>query len=836
MGCISTKRALRSGASHDVSNQLSDGGKGQAAINQKQEAEKTKLYEEMKELMEKQQRVLEAALAQREAEKQRERKEMLTQWKASTNRGPMERFEEMLPRIEARWKEQREKQAAIDRKQEMEEAVLEEKIEALEATARTPEQEKEEQIQRKVHTEYADTILRCWMNDVVKFDLDSFDPKDPHNGRIEGQYAGNHFTLAITLLGFIQLLSIIQWDDGKGNVLYKRDETKGGKFWDEMKNACWNTGPLNGYDVCQHVKEYLQKIGKLHQSLLEVIMEGKVEVLKCLRKHVGLADAFFSHVQALPIATMLETLEDAGTRFGKELLHDPVATAALRKQALEELLENSVNSAEGIIGHYNGDWKQIDAWCQKSFASAPALASIAAQKNTGTPKFFIDYCGIRQCLNSDFTLERVVGAIATIGTTVVELDADVLGPDALLKRIFCVMESFATIKAKGVLIVCGPGLRNPVQMLKLAELALDGVACKAVMDSLSAKCRWEEEEIKIKAYIRRTVGFARTDKVVLGAIVRCILGSAESVFAGQADGGAAVLGTIGWLIFETGDHAAALGLLEAALAKEEAAHGPEAAEVADAVYRIGMCWQHIGGTEEQVMDSYERDVRIQAKVHGSEEHASTARSLVGMGRRHGANGDHAKCIECCERALRRIQAAAHPQDYADDYADALTVIGAAHFVKQDWRPCYEWCRWSLEVRAARHGPDHALAAGALGMLARAQEGLGDDPEKALRLKRRALGIEERAQGPLSSGAGHACWNIGNWYCDKEPEEFAEAAIWFRRAVEAFEYTYGPAHPEAKKRRDLLRKGIDQMDPTHPKAKEHQEFLAASEERARLAAQ
>jgi tetratricopeptide (TPR) repeat protein len=614
-------------------------------------------------------------------------------------------------------------------------------------TAKTPEQEKEEQIQRKVHKENAGKILRCakgWVskgNNIVKFNLQSFDPKDPCTGRMEGQYAGNHFTLAITLFGFIQLLSIIQWDDGKGNVLYKRDETK---FWDKEKNACWNNGPLNGYDVCQHVKEYLHKIGKPHQSLLEVIMEGKVEALKCLRKHVGLTDAFFSHVQVLPIATMLETLKDAETRFAKEL----------------------------------GE----------------------------APKFFIDYCGIRQCLSSDFTLERVVGAIETIGSTVAELGEDVLAPNALLKRIFCVLELFATIKAKGVLLVCGPGLQNPAQMLKLAELASDGVECKAMMDSLRAKCRLEEETIKIKAYIKGTVGFERTDKVVLAAIVSSCLRSAESVFAKREGGGASVLRAVGWMLYEVGDYEKALELLEAALAKGEAAHGAEAVEIADTVYRIGRCMLMTGG---QSMPYFERDLRFQAKAHGSEEHASTARSLVGMDQKHGSNGDQAKRIECCERAIRWIQAAARPEDYADDRADALAQIGQAHLHRalaldgaqedytiftaqlggaqeeealaqmgarlsleartkqQAWRVCLEWAQQSAEVRAAKHGPDHALAAGALGNMATAHGKLGDS-RQAMALQLRVLGIQERAQGPLSREAGTTCGNIGAAATTKMP--------------------------------------------------------------------
>jgi hypothetical protein len=211
-------------------------------------------------------------------------------------------------------------------------------------------------------------------------------------------------------------------------------------------------------------------------------------------------------------------LEDTETRYAKELLEDRAATAALQKQAVENFLrekgrEDELPNVDQWMGC--GTPADLEAWLKEgrlNFGSAPTLTTLRTEK-AGPPKFFIDYCGIRQCLSSDFTIDRVVGAIETIGTTIVELDADVLASDALPKRIFCVLESFATIKAKGVLLVCGPALQDTAQMLKLAEWASDSGTCKAVMDSATAKCRWEEEEIKIKAHIKRTVGFARTDKV-----------------------------------------------------------------------------------------------------------------------------------------------------------------------------------------------------------------------------------------------------------------------------------------------------------------------------------
>jgi tetratricopeptide (TPR) repeat protein len=390
------------------------------------------------------------------------------------------------------------------------------------------------------------------------------------------------------------------------------------------------------------------------------------------------------------------------------------------------------------------------------------------------------------------------------------LGADVLAPNALLRRAFCVLESFATIKGKGVLLVCGPALEEPAQMLKLAELAADSVECKTVMNSRTAKCRWEDEAIKIKAYINRTVGFSRLDKVVLAAIVSSILRSAESVFAEREDGGASILRAVGWMVYECGDYAAALGLLEKALVKGEAAYGAEAMEIADTVYMIGRCCSKMAREDSEGVGEewFERDLRIQTQEHG-EEHASTARSLLGgIGKiRHGKGWDE-EPLASCEVAIQRIKAAERPEDYADDYADALGLIGNTHSAILTDRGCLEWSHRSVEVREAKHGRDHVLAAGALGNMAVAYGKLGDT-ERGMGLNLRVLGIQERAKGPLSREAGITCSNIGTAY--ENVGNYAEMASWCKRAVEALEYTIGSANSLTSDCRRSLKNAVKEMD-------------------------
>jgi tetratricopeptide (TPR) repeat protein len=642
----------------------------------------------------------------------------------------------------------------------------------------------------------------------------------------EFQFAGNHFTRGITLQGFVMLLSIIGWDQ------YNIAERK------KHKSLSWLQDPeKNGYDLCKVViPAYMAKIGLEHLSLIEAIESGQVAELVCLKDAVGAADAFVSHVQKLPVRVLLASLKDGESKYAEELLEDMAAVAVLRKKALEEFLKEEDPEWLPQINQIIDQFvlvTDLEDWCQNELGSAPALASITACK-PGPLKYFIDYAGIRQCLSNEFTIDRCVDAIATIGTTIVELDADYYSETALLRRIFCVLESFATIKAKGKLLVCGPAVQEATQTLQLAVLAANPETCNDIIDSeTTAKCRWPEEETKIKAYIEGSVGFARTDRVVLAAIVASCVRSAEAVFSAQPDRGMSVLHAVGCMLDEVGDYQAAQVQLEAALGKGEEAYGEGAFETAETVYMLGKCH---GKTEGQSLAWLERSLRMNEAQHGK-EHVATARSLVGIGGSHlavGLGGDKdeaktAKGLECLHLAIARIGAADCPSDHADAHADALYEIGTMHFDNEEWQESLEWSERSVRIRESKHGPDHTLASGALSIMAVAHRQLGD-PERGVALQLRVLGIEERARGRLSREVGVSCINIGLDHDNKR--EYSEAAGWYKRAVEAMEYTNGPTSPEIVFYRGYLKDAIDRMDPADAKTQDYRRFLKDSEDRAR----
>jgi tetratricopeptide (TPR) repeat protein len=166
-------------------------------------------------------------------------------------------------------------------------------------------------------------------------------------------------------------------------------------------------------------------------------------------------------------------------------------------------------------------------------------------------------------------------------------------------RGFIRLMAFATIKGKGKLLVCGPALQGSAKTLELARFAADPERYKEVMDCATSSCRWKVEEDKIKAYIVSSVGYDRTNKVVLAAIVQSCMLKAAAAFEQLNDGGASVLHGVGVMLSEVGDYDGALVPLEQALAKQEAMYGKEAIEIVETVYMIGQCYSKIDAAGER---------------------------------------------------------------------------------------------------------------------------------------------------------------------------------------------------------------------------------------------
>ena len=103
----------------------------------------------------------------------------------------------------------------------------------------------------------------------------------------------------------------------------------------------------------------------------------------------------------------------------------------------------------------------------------------------------------------------------------IELGADWRAAEAWLRRLFCVVEGFATVNAKGKLLLVGPALQDYEKVMELLEVATDKTRCLEMMDCGDAektKCFFEADTATIREYIESSVGFVKTDKQVLSGV------------------------------------------------------------------------------------------------------------------------------------------------------------------------------------------------------------------------------------------------------------------------------------------------------------------------------
>jgi tetratricopeptide (TPR) repeat protein len=716
-------------------------------------------------------------------------------------------------------------------------------------------------------------------NGVLQFILSEFDSASPHHGRFEGQINGNHFTQGITVYGLKQALVITLWAN------YERVPNN----FADSNGKCWNTGDLNGYDLCEHVRAYMQKVGKPHLSLIEAIASGEVEELLCLQSEVGPADGFFSHVQAVAVATTVQSLEEAEKTYANELLEDLATIKALRRKALEDFLQATAPHALALSNQLlERPPADIEQWCYENFRRFPFVQAITAKKKHARCRFFVDYFNIRQCVKNDFATDRLVDAIGTIGVTVVELGADYRDDSALLKRIFCVLELFATIKTKGKLLVCGPILGDATAAKEMAEVAADEERCTEVMDSKSSRTRSPEAEAEIKAYIKRSVGFQRTDKIVLAAIVSGCMQGAEASFNELNDRGGSVQRAVGRMLTKVGDYVGAQVQLEAARAKEQAAgqnstgntqallgfytrHDASKAtrehadlllssatvadirvalqtkygevpplsdttfETADTVFLLGECHRFTDGV---CLVWFEQSLRMDEETYGK-EHVATARSLVGTAIGHINTSNDAtmlaKVVELCQLAIARIEASDCPSDHVDTHAEALETIGVVHLklatrntmlAGREAAANEHWqeCLKWNEQSARMWASKHGAATALINM-AVAYKHLGE-PEKGVALLLQIVALDETVQGPLSIEVSRTSSNLGS--ACQQLRRYSEGAGWFMRAAEAAGYTNGETHPDTIRNLWCLARLLQEVDPADTNTKECRQFLETSE--------
>ena len=229
-------------------------------------------------------------------------------------------------------------------------------------------------------------------------------------------------------------------------------------------------------------------------------------------------------MQKTSIEEKVKSLEEAVERYADVLREDREGTREMRRAALvaffEEHRPGNVSRVDLFMDTFSPP--ELDNWVRgNNYPTTPNLASLRATKPADrNTHFFIDFLCLRQLMN-DFNLSRVLEAIKVIAITVIELGADWRKAEAWLHRLFCVVEGFATVNAKGKLLVVGPALQDQKKVMELLEVATDKKRCLEMMDCGDAektKCFFEADTKKIREYIESSVGFVKTDKQVLSGV------------------------------------------------------------------------------------------------------------------------------------------------------------------------------------------------------------------------------------------------------------------------------------------------------------------------------
>ena len=242
-------------------------------------------------------------------------------------------------------------------------------------------------------------------------------------------------------------------------------------------------------------------------------------------------------MQKTSIEEKVKSLEEAVERYADVLREDREGTREMRRAALVAFLKKDGarfkdwfhssrhGSEEGyadyLIGFNEENWGAVEDFVEGFLQKRPSLISLRATKPADqSTHFFIDFLCLRQLMN-DFNLDRVLEAIKVIAITVIELGADWRKAEAWLHRLFCVVEGFATVNAKGKLLLVGPALQDYEKVMELLEVATDKTRCIEMMDCGDAektKCRDEKDTKTIREYIESSVGFVKTDKQVLSGV------------------------------------------------------------------------------------------------------------------------------------------------------------------------------------------------------------------------------------------------------------------------------------------------------------------------------
>jgi tetratricopeptide (TPR) repeat protein len=380
---------------------------------------------------------------------------------------------------------------------------------------------------------------------------------------------------------------------------------------------------------------------------------------------------------------------------------------------------------------------------------------------------------------SSFDLKQVGEAIAGIGITVAELDEDWADASAYLRRTFCLLEAFDTIKGKGQLLVCGPAVKDPLTALALARVATDAEKNKDIVDSRAAQCRHADQKKRIDQFIADSVGFNKLDKLVMASIVGGCMRIARSASQKDPAGTARLLLPLARMLLEVEEmHQANVWAQEAnRLYMSIHQQGPTiivsdrsvSLDMAEYQMLAGECVDD--GSPGKMLAYYANAQRLLEGVYG-EGHIATARCLVLIARVHGGLGESARI------------------DAAQGQSGAISSNHELAAMKREGRPKQlEYATRALGIIERHHGRDTIESEEALEQVCLGTQFCGKAPEEQVSsLLQRHLRVLETHYGDTHHKVGKALCAVGSFKF--EQGQRAVALQYMLRAVPIIERSVG----------------------------------------------
>jgi tetratricopeptide (TPR) repeat protein len=301
------------------------------------------------------------------------------------------------------------------------------------------------------------------------------------------------------------------------------------------------------------------------------------------------------------------------------------------------------------------------------------------------------------------------------------------------------------------------------------------------MPVLAQEARWKELDTQVEQLQKQ----GKTEESV--SLAKEELRIAEATYGPQHANAATALQKLGMAEMELGQYPDAEGFLERALTIREKASEAQAAPMAELLNGLGQVYYYESKTAEAEA-AFQRALTIGEKALGP-EHPDVAESLNDLALMYDAQGKYAKSEEFYKRALAIREKVLGPEHC--DVAETLSNLAILYEEQSRYSESEALYKRALAIHEKELGPDDpgvATDLGNLGVLYDAQGRYSD----AEQVDKRALAIDEKAFGPNHPNIALRLNNLGLLY--HAQGRYGEEEQMDKRALAIYEKALGTEHP------------------------------------------